>query len=45
MPPVTDSVFVVGPIAPATKRGHSGVENSAAHFFANCAARKLISCA
>src|SRR5690606_19504766 len=45
MPPVTDKVFVVGPMAPATKRGQSGVENAAVLRFAISTARRLISAA
>ena len=42
-PPVTDSVFVVGPIAPATKLGLSGVEYLSAASRASLAAARLIS--
>ena len=39
----SDAVRFVGPIAPATKRGRSGVEYASAARRASCAAARLIS--
>jgi len=44
MPPVVLMDLVVGPIAPATKRGRCGVENSSAAWRASSAARRFSSC-
>ena len=42
MPPVTEMVFVVGPMDPATKRGLSGVLAASASRLASPAASRLM---